>query len=178
MAQTQTQTQTQKQAPWTNNGTPAPRQDLGLDTKAQGDVVKQVEQVLVDTYVLYTKTQNAHWNVTGPMFHSLHGLFDEQYNELFAALDTIAERIRMLGHTAPATMKQFLDRTNIREWDAPPAPDRMISDLVKDHEAAIHELRDLSERAAKAKDEGTVDLAAERLRAHEQHAWMLRVHLE
>ncbi len=170
----------QTQAPWTNTEkTTTPlKPELGLDEKGEQNVVQQLEQVLADTYALYLKTQNAHWNVTGPMFKPLHDLFDEQYNEIFSALDVIAERIRMLGHVTPATFKEFMDRSTAREWDSPPPANTMIGDLLKDHENVIKGLRELVNRSDKTDDEGTLDMAVERLRAHEQHAWMLRVHLE
>jgi starvation-inducible DNA-binding protein len=173
-----TQTQTQTHAPWKNTKTSdAARPDLGMDAKAQDQVVQQLEQVLVDTYTLYLKTQNAHWNVKGPMFKPLHDLFEEHYQEMAGAVDDIAERITTLGHTAPATYKEFARRTTLEEWDSPPDANTMIKDLVKDHESVVRVLRDLARRADKADDEATLGLSGDRLDAHEKHAWMLRVHL-
>lgn len=175
----QTQTQTQTKAPWTNaekNDVTNP--DLGLDKNAEQKVIQHLEQTLVDTYAVYLKSQNAHWNVTGPMFKPLHDLFEEHYQEMFGALDELAERIRTIGGTAPATFKEFSKRSTIPEWDTPPKANTMIHDLVKDHETVIHGLRGLVEHAEKANDEATVDMAVERLAVHEKNAWMLRVHLE
>lgn len=173
------QTPSQTEAPWTNaEKNDVTKPNLGLEENAEQNVIQQLEQVHIETYAVYLKSQNAHWNVTGPLFKPLHDLFEEHYQELFEALDLLAERVRTLGATAPATFKEFTKRSTISEWDTPPKANEMIHDLVKDHESIVRELRELISYCEKSNDEATLDIAVERLRAHEKHAWMLRVHLE
>lgn len=129
---------------------------------------------LADTYTLYLKTQNFHWHVTGPHFHSLHNMFEQQYNELALAVDTIAERIRELGFSAPATFSEFLKLTSLQESQSNINAMEMVKRLCEDHEAvAAHAAKVLAE-AQNIHDEITVDLLISRGEAHDKAAWMLR----
>jgi starvation-inducible DNA-binding protein len=136
--------------------------------------VKGLERVLADTYTLYLVTHNFHWNVTGPMFQTLHALFQTQYNELWLAVDDVAERIRTLGHPAPGTYGQLARLTSVREPDGVPAASDMIAALVEGHETVVRTIREALPAAQEAKDESTASLLSERLLAHEKTAWMLR----
>jgi starvation-inducible DNA-binding protein len=131
-------------------------------------------KLLADTYTLYLKTQYFHWNVTGPHFHSLHSMFEEEYIELAAAVDQIAERIRALGATAPGSFKEFLQLTSIQEETTPPAALDMVKKLLHDHESVIKHLETLMPIAQDAKDEGTLDMLITRTETHQKTAWMLR----
>jgi starvation-inducible DNA-binding protein len=158
----------------------APPIDLGIPEDARKAVVKDLENVLADTYTLYLKTHHYHWNVTGPMFQTLHVLFEQQYNNLWTAVDEIAERIRSLGHFAPGTYQEFADRTSV-EVDKPgkvPEASVMVANLVKGHEAVVRTIRPALARADEAGDDVTVDLLTQRLTFHEKTAWMLRALLE
>jgi starvation-inducible DNA-binding protein len=130
--------------------------------------------LLADTYALYVKTQNFHWNVTGPMFRALHEMFDEQYNELAKALDEIAERIRALGQIAPGSFSQFSKLTSIDEETGTPAAEEMVRQLVTGHEAVVRTARNAFGTADSAEDQVTQDLLTERMQVHEKQAWMLR----
>ena len=130
--------------------------------------------LLADEHVLYTKTRNFHWNVTGPMFQTLHLMFETQYNELALAVDLIAERIRSLGVPAPGTYKQFLELSAIKEADGVPKAEDMIRLLVKGHETVARTSREVFEVAEAANDQSTCDLLTQRLQVHEKTAWMLR----
>jgi starvation-inducible DNA-binding protein len=130
--------------------------------------------VLADTYSLYLKTQNFHWNVTGPKFISLHSIFEQQYRQLAEAVDLIAERIRALGFLAPATFSQFLKLTSIHEDEATHSADEMISLLVQGHETVVRGLQKLSPLTDSAHDDSTHDLLSRRAEEHEKAAWMLR----
>ena len=139
-------------------------------------VAKSLSEVLADTYVLQTKTQNYHWNVVGPQFHSLHVMFEQQYTELFAAVDEIAERIRQIGHPAPGTMAEFLVLTSLSEADASSAPG-MIADLAACHSKVMARLHSCLKLATEAEDDSTQDLMIKRLNAHDKVEWMLRATL-
>lgn len=141
-------------------------------------VVSALSKVLADTYVLYVKTQNYHWNVTGELFYSLHLFFENQYEELSEAVDLLAERIRGLNEIAPGTMQQFLDLSSLKETNQIPSAQKMIQNLYEDHEVIIKELTKNIPLAQKHGDEGTADLFIERLRAHEKTAWMLKSSLQ
>lgn len=141
-------------------------------------VADELTHVLADTYTLYLKTQNYHWNVTGPFFPQLHTLFEEQYSELAEAVDVIAERIRALGSLAPATFSEFQKLTSLNEGDNTVDSDTMVEHLLEDHETISHHLLIVFSKAEKANDQGTLDMLTERLRAHEKMAWMLRSSLE
>ncbi len=139
-------------------------------------MIKDLNTILADTYVLYTKTQNYHWNVVGETFYSLHGLFEEHYEHLAEAVDEIAERIRTCGETPPSTLKEFLALTSLEEGQYQIPANAMVKDLVGSHEKIIKSLRD-AQKAVSDEDPGTEDLIVERLREHEKMLWMLRSHL-
>lgn len=132
---------------------------------------------LADSYILYLKTQNFHWNIEGDGFYFLHKMFKEQYEDLAEAVDVIAERIRGLKEVSPGTMKQFLKLTNLKEEVKIPNAKGMIKALLKDHETIIKTLRNKIKESSKEGDEGTADMYIERLRVHEKTAWILRSHL-
>jgi starvation-inducible DNA-binding protein len=142
------------------------------------DVVKALEALLADSYTLYLKTHNFHWNVTGPMFQTLHLMFETQYNELALAVDTLAERIRALGHFAPGTFKAFEKFSSITMEENVPKATEMIRSLVKGHEAVAKTARAVLSGADAANDQPSVDLLTQRLQVHEKTAWMLRSLLE
>lgn len=152
----------------------APRIDIGIADKDRERIAHGLSRVLADTYSLYLKTHNFHWNVEGPMFNTLHLMFMQQYTELWNALDAIAERIRALGHPAPGTYKAFAKLASIEETDGVPQAMEMVRLLVTGHEAVARTVRDAFPAAAKGGDEATVDLLTQRLQVHEKSAWMLR----
>jgi starvation-inducible DNA-binding protein len=152
----------------------APSIDIGIADKDRAKIVDGLSRVLADTYSLYLKTHNFHWNVEGPMFNTLHLMFMDQYTELWTALDAIAERIRALGYPAPGTYKQFAKLTSIEETDGVPAALDMVRLLVAGHEAVTRTARGAFPAAEKGGDESTVDLLTQRLQIHEKTAWMLR----
>lgn len=137
-------------------------------------VSEALKTVLADSYVLYLKTQNFHWNVTGPQFRSLHLLFEEQYTDLQAAVDEIAERIRALGDTAPGSFKQFLKLTGIKESEDTPEASAMVKALAKDQDVLVASLQKALEAAQKAGDEVTAGLVTDRMTVHEKNRWMLK----
>ena len=141
-------------------------------------VAHYLSQVLADNYVLYTKTQNFHWNVIDPRFYQLHKLWEEQFEDLAEANDLFAERIRMLQIRTPASLKQFLTLTCLKESEEILTGDEMLEELVNDHETMIKNLHVGIQLATKLADDGTADLFIQRLRAHEKMAWFLRSHLE
>ena len=156
----------------------APAIDIGIADKDRAQIVDGLARVLADTYTLYLKTHNFHWNVEGPMFNTLHLMFMDQYTELWTALDAIAERIRALGYPAPGTNSQFARLTSIPETDGVPAALDMVRDLVAGHEAVTRTARKAFAPAEAGGDESTVDLLTQRLQVHEKTAWMLRSLLE
>lgn len=135
-----------------------------------------LSQVLADTYVLYLKTQNFHWNVTDARFHSMHEMFEEQYKELAEAIDEVAERIRMLKVKSPGSMRQFLKMTTLEEANEGVSGNDMLRVLCHDRETLAKHIRPKIEEAVKSGDEGTGDLLIQQLRMHEKAAWMLRSH--
>ncbi|MGE3509190.1 MAG: Dps family protein [Vicinamibacterales bacterium] len=147
-------------------------------TETNEAVIAQLERVLATSYTLYLKTHNFHWNVTGPMFSSLHTLFETQYTELATAVDEIAERIRALGAKAPGSYSDFQRLSLIREETGHPAAQEMIRMLAADQQTIVALARDLFDAADEIDDQATADLATRRLNVHEKHAWMLRSHLE
>ncbi len=153
--------------------------DIGIAAKDRAAIAAGLSRLLADTYTLYLTTHNFHWNVTGPMFNTLHAMFMVQYTELWNAVDPIAERIRSLGHPAPGSYAQFAKLSSIA--DAPAAPPKaldMVRILVEGHEAVARSARRVFLFADKAGDEPTADLLTQRLTVHEQQAWMLRSLLE
>ena len=155
-----------------------PTIDLGIDEAERLTIATELGRVLADTYTLYLKTHNYHWNVTGPMFNTLHLMFEDQYNELWIAVDLIAERIRSLGQPAPGTYAQFAALTRIAEPDGIPTAEEMLVDLVDGNEAVTKTAREVFEVADAANDQSTADLLTQRLQVHEKVAWMLRSMLE
>lgn len=137
-------------------------------------VGEALSNVLADTFTLYLKTHNFHWNVVGPLFHTLHLMFEEQYNELWLAGDAIAERIRAIGGTAPGSYREFSKLTYLREAEGVPSASEMIAELLRDHETSALTVRWALSVARSAVDPPTEDLLTQRLVAHERAAWMLR----
>ena len=149
--------------------------DIGITENARESVAEALNKTLADTYTLYMKTHAYHWNVTGPQFHTLHVMFEEQYNEMWAALDEIAERVRALGVFAPTSGKQFSDLTALDNADASPPPAAtMVERLLSDHQTLIKRARDGLSIAEEAGDAASADLLTVRIQIHEKTAWMLR----
>jgi starvation-inducible DNA-binding protein len=136
-------------------------------------IINRLAVLLADTYALYLKTQNYHWHVIGPMFSTFHVLFEKQYRELAEALDTIAERIRILGHLAPATFSEFQRLKTIRDGHSDASSNQMMIDLVHDHTTLLHDIQQALSLAQQEHDEGTVCLLADRIASHEKMRWML-----
>ena len=158
---------------------PAPLIAIGIKESDRLKITTGLSHLLADTYTLYLTTHNFHWNVTGPMFTSLHTLFMQQYTELWNAVDPIAERIRSLGHTAPGSYRQFSKLSSLSDApEKPPKALEMVRILVTGHEAVARTARGVFPLADKASDEPTADLLTQRLTVHEQAAWMLRALLE
>ena len=151
-----------------------PSIDIGISTKDRAAISESLSKVLADSFVLYLKTHNYHWNVTGPMFQTLHMMFMAQYTELWNALDEIAERIRSLGHPAPGTFKEFLRLSSIKEAEGVPSADGMIRELISGQDAVTRAARAALKIADKADDQPTVDILVQRMQIHEKNAWMLR----
>ena len=157
----------------------APRINIGIDEQDRHAITDGLSRLLADTYTLYLTTHNFHWNVTGPMFNTLHLMFMEQYTELWNAVDPIAERIRSLGFPAPGSYAQFGALSSIGDVPVdPPQALEMVRILVEGHEAVARTARGIFPTAEKAGDEPTADLLTQRLTVHEQTAWMLRSLLE
>ncbi|MGB1883751.1 MAG: Dps family protein [Gammaproteobacteria bacterium] len=148
--------------------------DIGISEANRGRIAAGLAQVLADSYTLYLKTHNFHWNVTGPQFSTLHTLFETQYNELALAIDQIAERIRALGHRAPGSYAEFAALTSIAEESDEPDAEEMIRRMVIGQEAVVRTLRAAFPAADQAGDEPTADLLTQRMHIHEKNAWMLR----
>lgn len=148
--------------------------DIGIPPKDRKQIADGLARLLADTYTLYLKTHNYHWNVTGPMFQTLHLMFEQHYNELALAVDAVAERIRALGHPAPGSYAAFAKLTGIAEETGVPAATTMIANLVKGHEAVARTAREMFPLADKANDQPTADLLTQRMEIHEKTAWMLR----
>ena len=159
--------------------TARPPIDIGISDDDRSTIAQGLSRLLADTYTLYLTTHNFHWNVSGPMFTSLHAMFMAQYTELWNAVDPIAERIRSLGHRAPGSYAQFSELSSLP--DAPQQPPKaleMVRILVQGHEAVARTARGIFPAADVASDEPTADLLTQRLAVHEQTAWMLRSLLE
>jgi starvation-inducible DNA-binding protein len=148
--------------------------DIGISDADRTEIAAGLSKVLADTYTLYLKTHNYHWNVVGPMFNTLHLMFETQYNELALAVDEVAERIRALGEPAPATYREFAELSSIDEDLDRPDAQEMIRRLVKGHEAVARTARSMFDVVERASDEPTADLLTQRLQVHEKTAWMLR----
>lgn len=147
-----------------------------LDNATRQQISHETAILLADTYILYVKSQNFHWNVVDVRFHSLHEFFEEQYKELAEAIDVIAERIRALGKPSPGQMQQFLELSRLEESPSHSVADEMLKTLLHDHESIIQWLRSAIELTTKMGDQGTADLYIDRLRAHEKTSWMIRSH--
>jgi len=152
--------------------------NIGISVKDRKTIAKGLSRLLADSYTLYLKTHNYHWNVTGPMFNTLHLMFEQQYTELALAVDAIAERIRALGVYAPGSYQAFSALTEIKEELDVPHAGEMIRQLVIGQETVIRTARKIIKIAAKANDEPTADLLTQRMQIHEKNAWMLRSMLE
>ncbi|MEJ7619144.1 MAG: Dps family protein [Pyrinomonadaceae bacterium] len=148
--------------------------DIGIAETDRQEIAQGLSRMLADTYTLYLKTHNYHWNVTGPMFQTLHLMFEQQYNELAIAVDLIAERIRALGFPAPASYRQFSELTSITESEGTPNARDMIRGLVEGQEACVRTARAVFPVADQANDQPTADMLTERMQVHEKTAWMLR----
>ena len=148
--------------------------DIGIAEKDRKDIAEGLSRVLADSYTLYLKTHNFHWNVTGPMFNTLHLMFEGQYQELALAVDLLPERIRALGLPAPATFSEFERLSSIKEEPGVPGAQDMIKKLVQGHESVVRTARGMWAAADKAQDQPTLDLLTQRIQVHEKTAWMLR----
>jgi len=152
---------------------------IGIRAEDQAAIAEGLSRLLADTYTLYLTTHNFHWNVTGPLFSSLHDMFMTQYTELWNAVDPIAERVRALGQPAPGSYAQFSRLSSLPDApEIPPKATEMIRILAEGHEAAARTARALFPKADEGNDEATADLLTERIAAHEKAAWMLRALLE
>jgi starvation-inducible DNA-binding protein len=152
--------------------------DIGIEPKQRKEIAAGLSRVLADTYTLYLKTHNFHWNVTGKMFQTLHLMFETQYNELWTAVDLVAERIRALGFPAPGTYKTFVELSSIKEDEGVPKAEDMVRKLVAGHETVARTAREVFKIAEAANDQPTCDLLTQRMEVHEKTAWMLRSLLE
>lgn len=148
--------------------------DIGINEKDRKEISDGLSKLLADSYTLYLKTHNFHWNVTGPMFNTLHLMFEQQYNELALAVDLIAERIRSLGFPAPGSYSEFSKLSSIKEDVSVPKAEEMIKLLVEGNEAVVKTARTIFPMAERANDESTCDLLTQRMQVHEKTAWMLR----
>jgi starvation-inducible DNA-binding protein len=152
--------------------------DIGINEKDRKAIATGLSHLLADTYTLYLMTHNFHWNVKGPMFNTLHLMFEGQYDELALAVDLIAERIRALGYPAPGTYGEFIKLSSIKEVKGQPKAEEMIKLLVQGQEAVARTARSVFPKVEKAADEPTADLLTQRMQVHEKTAWMLRSLLE
>ncbi len=148
--------------------------NIGISKEDRAEIANGLSRLLADTYTLYLKTHNFHWNVTGPMFSSLHLLFETHYVELAEAVDVIAERIRALGYPAPGSYKAFAELSSIKEAEGVPSAEAMIAELVEGQEAVTRTAREVFPFVDKVSDEPTADLLTQRMQIHEKNAWMLR----
>jgi starvation-inducible DNA-binding protein len=154
--------------------TALPTIDTGLDEKDRARIADGLAHLLADTATLYFKTHGYHWNVTGPLFTSLHRLFEEQYRELYGSIDDVAERIRALGHRAPGSYRELAALSSVPEAEGTPGATEMVEDLALGQEQVARTARELLRAAEAAGDQPTVDLLSSRIAAHEKAAWMLR----
>ena len=148
--------------------------DIGISEAHRTKVAEGLSRLLADSYTLYLKTHKFHWNVTGPMFQTLHLMFETQYTELATAVDAVAERIRALGFFAPGSYVEFAKLSSIKENEGMPKADAMIRELVEGQEAVVRTARSVFPIADEANDEATADLLTQRIQLHEKTAWMLR----
>jgi starvation-inducible DNA-binding protein len=148
--------------------------DIGISEANRTKVAQGLSHLLADSYTLYLKTHKFHWNVTGPMFQTLHLMFETQYTELATAVDLVAERIRALGFFAPGSYVEFVKLSSIKESEGVPKAEEMIRELVEGQEAVVRTARSIFPTAEEANDEATADLLTQRIQLHEKTAWMLR----
>jgi len=148
--------------------------DTGISAKDRIAIAHGLSRLLADTYVVYLKTHNFHWNVEGPMFQTLHQMFMEQYTETWNAIDLVAERIRSLGHYAPGTYAEYNKLARIKETPGVPKAEQMVRLLIEGQEAVVKTAREVLPVAEKADDQPTLDLLTQRMQVHEKNAWMLR----
>jgi len=148
--------------------------DTGISAKDRAAIAAGLSRLLADTYILYLKTHNFHWNVEGPMFQTLHQMFMDQYTEAWNAIDPIAERIRALGHYAPGSYKQYVKLASVKEADGVPKAAQMVRQLIEGQETVARTARSVLPIADRANDQPTLDLLTQRLDIHEKNAWMLR----
>ena len=158
-------------------GKSAAKLDMGFDDKQRRDIAGGLSKLLADTYTLYLKTHNFHWNVTGPQFNSLHLMFEGQYTELALAVDLIVERIRALGEPAPGSYSAYAKLSSIKEAEGNPVAEEMVRILAEDQLAVVRTAREVFPLADAAHDEPTADLLTQRMQVHEKTAWMLRATL-
>jgi len=161
----------------TKKNTPT-QMDIGISEKDRAKIVDGLNRLLADTYTLYLKTHNFHWNVTGPMFQTLHLMFMDLYNEQWMAVDLIAERIRTLGFPAPGSYQEFAALTSIKDSKGVPSAREMMRQLVEGQETVVRTAREIFPVADKVSDQPTLDLLTQRMQIHEKNAWMLRSLLE
>ncbi len=152
--------------------------NIGISEKHRKNIAGGLSRLLADSYMLYLKTHNYHWNVTGELFHPLHEQFEHQYTELAEAVDEIAERIRALGHKSPGSFMEFKELTSIKEDTEKPPALEMVRRLAIANEQVIRTAREALKPAYETDDEATIDLITRRLNVHSKAAWMLRSHLE
>jgi starvation-inducible DNA-binding protein len=152
--------------------------NIGINEKDRAAIAQGLSRLLADSYTLYLKTHNFHWNVTGPMFNTLHLMFETQYTELALAVDLIAERIRALGYPAPGSYAEFAKLSSIKDAQGVPKAEDMIRELVAGQEAVVRTARAVFPAVEKASDEPSADLLTQRMQVHEKNAWMLRSLLE
>ena len=148
--------------------------DTGISPKDRAAIAKGLSRLLADTYVVYLKTHNFHWNVEGPMFQTLHQMFMDQYTEAWNAIDLVAERIRSLGHYAPGTYREYLELARVKETPGVPKALQMVKLLIEGQEAVVKTAREILPLAEGADDQSTLDLLTQRMQVHEKNAWMLR----
>ena len=160
------------------NAAKTPRIDIGIDASSRKAIADGLSRLLADEYTLYLKTHNFHWNVTGPMFNTLHLMFETHYNESALAVDLVAERIRALGFPAPGTYSQYAKLSSIKETEGVPEWREMVAQLVEGHEACVRTARKVFPAVDESNDEPTADLLTQRMQVHEKTAWMLRSLLE
>jgi starvation-inducible DNA-binding protein len=154
------------------------REEKRMTNSPKKDIVEALSRLLADSYTLYLKTHNYHWNVTGPMFTTLHTLFETEYTELALAVDEIAERIRAVGAYAPGSYTEFAKLSSIKEETGHPEAKQMIANLVADQRTVASSARRVIEVAEAARDQASTDLGTRRVEVHEKNAWMLQAHLE
>lgn len=152
--------------------------NIGMKDAERKAVAESLSRLLADSYTLYLKTHNYHWNVTGPMFQTLHTLFETQYTELATAVDDIAERIRALGERAPGSYRDFAKLSTVKDAESVPKAEEMIRQLAADHETVSRTAMEVFKKAGEYSDEATISLVTARLEVHQKAAWMLRAHLE